>query len=463
MKKLPYYLLIGILVPSLLSTASTITNKERVPLKLHIDSIVVDSHNDTMMKIVDENTWLPVVDIRENTDFHIDIPKLRAGNVKVAYFAAYSSAFYGRPSTSTSRTLALINALYYTEKNNSDVFQIVKSYKDIEEAVRSKKIAAVPTIEGAYSITKENRVDLVKQYYDLGVRAIGYTWNYSNDLAEGLYSSYGDKEGTLSPKGLSVLGKDMIYQLNDLGIIIDVSHLSKDSFNDVLNETRSPIIASHSGAISIFNHSRNLDDKQLQRIKENNGVVGVVYHDEFVNGKDITYVSHLVDHIDYITKLIGVNHVGLGSDFDGAHLPNDLENSSKVYKITEEMVRRGYESGDIQKILGQNHLRVLKDNENNKIEMEEIQNLIIKPDFNMGDSLQKEVLILTAQVEGETKGLRFRGIVNGIEKEVVLQGDKLILSFDEKLTEKFYAISFEASDNNGKVTRETRIINILNN
>lgn len=460
MKRIIYISLIFFLGSSILLSAYTNTNKERVSLKLHIESIVVDSHNDTMMKTLDENTWLPILDIRKNTDLHIDIPKLRAGNIKVSYFAAYSSAFYGRPNTSASRTLALLNALYYTEKNNGDVFKIVKTYNELEKAVLDKKIAAVPTIEGAYSFTKDNSRDLLKQYYDLGVRAIGFTWNYSNELAEGLYGSFGDKDGTLSPKGLTSLGKDMVRDLNDLGIIIDVSHLSQDSFYDVIGLTRSPIIASHSGAISVFEHARNLTDDQLLKIKENNGVVGLVYHEEFVNGEGTSYVKNLVDHMDYMVNLIGIDHVGLGSDFDGARLPKDLEDSSKVYRITDELVKRGYGDEDIKKILGKNHLRVYKENEYNMAEVKKIENLKITPYFNMGESLSKDIEVLSARVNGNTENIKFRGIINGVEKKVELRGDKLTIYLDEDLTEKFYVVSFEATDENGSSHRETRIINI---
>ncbi len=460
MKKYIIISLVSFLLPAVIISSYANTIKERVPLKLHIDSIVVDSHNDTMMKIIDESTWLPVLDLRNDTDLHIDIPKLRAGNIKVSYFAAYSSSYHGRPNTSASRTLALINALYYTQRNNSDIFKIVKSYKELERAVLDKKIAAVATIEGAYSITRENSTSLVNQYYDLGIRSIGFTWNYSNELAEGLYRAYGDRDGTRSPKGLTSLGKDMVRELNDLGIIIDVSHLSPDSFYDVITITRSPIIASHSGAISVFNHPRNLDDFQLRKIQENNGVVGVVYHEEFVSGVGTSYVANIVDHIDHIVNLIGVDHVGLGSDFDGAHLPNDLQESSKVYRITEELLRRGYSDSDIKKILGLNHLRVFKENENNKKIPGGIQDLNITPHFNMGDSFSKDLKTVTARVSGNLKDIRFRGILNGVEKKIELNEDKLILSIDENLTERFYVVSFEAENKDGKILRETRIINI---
>ena len=136
--------------------------KERNALKLHIESVIVDTHNDSMMKIIDENTWLPVTDIRYNTNNHIDIPKMRAGNLKVGFFAAYTSAYYGNPNKALSRTLALLNALYWTEKNNSDIFSITSSSKEIERALLDWKIAAVPTIEGAYSINNKNGIELLR-------------------------------------------------------------------------------------------------------------------------------------------------------------------------------------------------------------------------------------------------------------------------------------------------------------
>ena len=177
---------------------------------------IVDSHNDTMMKIVDEKTWLPIIDIREETALQIDIPKMKEGNLGVGYFAAYSSSFYGNPNRSVSRTLALINGLYYTQKRNQDQFNVATSLEQINNTVVKKRIAAVPAIEGAYFVSKENGKDILNQYYDLGIRSIGFTWNYSNALGEGLHKAFGDKDGTKSPEVLTELGVKTIERMNKL-------------------------------------------------------------------------------------------------------------------------------------------------------------------------------------------------------------------------------------------------------
>lgn len=449
-----------------LGTAFVYTKRDGVmiPLKLHIDSVVVDSHNDTMMKIVDEMTWLPVIDIREETDLQIDLKKLRAGNLSVPFFAAYSSPFYGNPDRSVSRTLALINALYHTQRYNRDIIKIASSYKDIEGAVLKNQIAAVPSIEGAYSISNENGLELLKQYDDLGVKAIGFTWNYSNALGEGLYQSYGDKNGTFSSGGLTELGRTIVSEMNRYGMIIDVSHLAETTFWDVIETSQLPIIASHSGAFSVFIHERNLKDEQILAIKDNGGVIGVVFFRDFIAKPGFASVEKIVDHIDHIVKLAGVDHVGLGSDFDGAEMPWDMEDSSKIYKITEELAIRGYSEKDIKKILGLNMLRVIKENDKARIPNAKIDGFEIIPLLQMGERLNTSTPVLRASVSGhEEKDLSFRVIINGIAHPADVDGGYIVHEIKEPLKEKFYVVTFEASDRDGGIKRQTRIIYIEGN
>lgn len=428
------------------------------PLKLHIDSVLVDSHNDTMMRIVREDNWLPEVDIGEKTDLQADLPKLRAGNISVPFFAAYSSPFYGNPDRSISRKLALFNALYWTCENNSHMMSIASNYSQIEEAVLQRKIAAVPAIEGAYSFTAENGKELLFQYHDLGVKSIGFTWNYSNDLGEGLYRAYGDFTGTPSSGGLTDLGIEIMDQMNRLGILVDVSHLAESSFWDVMAHTKSPAIASHSGAYSVTPHPRNLTDGQLGAIADNGGVVGVVYHDVFLGKPGSASVKDIVDHIDHIVKVAGMDHVGLGSDFDGAYMPVDMEDASKVYRITEELAKRGYLESDIKKILGLNFLRVIKENDQLAQKVEHMVGTTIIPHIEMGQAIRENMPVFTASITGNTDNLRVHGVVNGKRQAAGISEGRIEFSPGEALRERFYAVTFVATDLEGREARETRII-----
>lgn len=420
---------------------------------------IVDSHNDTMMQIVDEDTWLPIIDIRKETSLQIDIPKMKKGNLDVAYFAAYSSPFYGNYNRSVSRTLALINGLYYTQKRNQDQLNIAPSVEQINKTLANNRIAAVPAIEGAYFISKENSKEILNQYYDLGVRSIGFTWNYSNALAEGLHKAFGDKNGSRSPAGLTPLGIETVERMNKLGIIIDVSHLSPASFWDVIKYSKTPIIASHSGSYSVNPHIRNLFDDQILALGKNGGVIGVVYHDEFVKTREAASVAYIVDHIDYIVDLIGIDHVGLGSDFDGAFLPKDLPDASKLGLIIDELVLRGYSDEDIEKICSKNHLRVLSEVETLNEKEIPIDNHNIYPYFIMGEKFHTKTPLFRARITGNNKGVEYRFILNGIAYNIDPNGEMLEFQVKEPLKEKFYVVSFEGKRED-RVTRTTKIVYI---
>lgn len=439
-------------------------------LKSHLNSIVVDGHNDTMLKIIDDKTWLPKINIGKNTDNHIDIPKLVEGGLNVPFFAAFTSGYYNDIQKSISRTLALINALYWTENNNIDSFKIANSVENIKEIVAEGKIAAIPTIEGAYSLDENNAIELLRQYYDLGIKVVGFNWNYSNDLGEGCSKTYNDPDKTPSSGGLTKLGEKVALEMNKLGMIIDVSHMAESTFWDIINVSKMPIIASHSGVYALRNHPRNLKDEQLKALAKNGGVIGIVLASSFLTDGEFAYVKDYVDHIDYAVNLIGIDHVGIGSDFDGTYLPDDIENSSELYKIVEELNNRGYKDDDIEKILGKNMLRVLKNAqcaaeyqaEKNKL------NLCITPDFKMGEIIEDSTPLLVAHLKNidklEIEDLDFKIIVDGISYKGIYDKKSFTmgLKLKQKLTEKFHVITFQVSDNRGKTKRSTIIIYINN-
>lgn len=459
MKNLKIYIIVGIILLSLSTGIYAIKEREMNALKLHIDSVVLDSHNDTMMKVIDEETWLPVVDIRNNTPFHVDIPKMRAGNLRGAFFAAYTSDFYGNPERALSRTLALVNALYWTEKNNSDIFNITSTYEEIQSSIKEWKIAAIPSIEGGYSITEENYLQLIKQYHDLGVKAIAFNWNFSNALGEGANEVYADESKTKSSGGLTNLGKKAIKEMNELGIIVDVSHMNEETFWGVIKASKAPIMASHSGAYTIRPHRRNLKDDQLKAIKDSNGVAAMVMYRDFVKSLDDAYIKDYVDHIDYVVNLIGIDHVAIGSDFDGAELPLDMKDSSELYKITEELVKRGYKEGDIKKLLGLNTLRVIKDVEAFSKKTTKADNISIKPSLKMGDEVDNPPLLIGEITGRDIDVETIKVIVDGLEYNPNFNNETSTISLQlgRPLTEKFHVVTFEVANNDGEIVRATKI------
>ncbi|OCA87766.1 membrane dipeptidase [Bacillus sp. FJAT-27225] len=462
MKKLFYLGLVTLLALSVFLTAGYSSNAKQLSARdIHFNATVVDGHNDTMMKAVNPTTWLPETDIRGNTDFHIDIPKLQAGGLNVPFFAAYTSGYYGNNPRSISRTLALINALYWTEERNSDVMEITTSLKEIEKARR----------EGAYSLEQHNAIELLHQYYDLGIRALGFTWNYSNALGEGANRVYGDPARTPSPTGLTELGKEVAQEMNKLGMIIDVSHLSEQSFWDVIEVSKAPIMATHSGASSLREHARNLTDEQLKALAENGGVVGVVFYPDFLKygyPNEKVYIKDYVDHIEHAVKVAGIDHVALGSDFDGGPLPSDIKDASELYKVTEELFSRGFSQQDIEKLLGKNTLRLLKEvekaAEHNPIEAG--QGLTITPALKMGETVPSNSPLLTANLKringAPIDESSLRVIVDGIpySPEYNKETSTISLQLKEPLREKFHVVTFEAANTAGKVEKETRIFYI---
>jgi len=459
--------LLGVLMASLLmvssfNIASAVPATSENASRIHFDSIVVDTHNDTMMKVVNPQTWLPEVDLGGNTNFHIDIPKAQAGGLNVGFFSAYTG-YQGsgdiRTARTNSRILALLNALHWNARNNPDTLEITTSVKEIEKTVGSGKIAAVPTIEGAYSLEEFNAIELLNQYYDIGVRAVALVWNPANALGA----------GTTGPidMGLTKLGIEVVKEMNRLGMIVDVSHMNQTTFWDVIKYSKAPIIASHSSASGIRDHVRNLTDAQLLAIKENGGVAQMNFWNSVLGypGETIN-IKKLADHIDYAVNLIGVDHVGIGSDFDGANMPVDLPDASYLPKLTEELIERGYSKQDIEKILGLNSMRVLKEVEKvaEKDSSRVGQGITIIPSLEMGDIIQDASPLLTAAVKIE-KGNQIdksslRVIVDGIVYEAGYDDktEVLYLQLEEPLLKSnFHVVTFEGKNRAGKITRETRI------
>lgn len=445
--------------------------KEEIPyavIGVKPRAMVVDTHSDTLTKVVEDKTWLPSTDIGDRTSFDIDIPKLKEGDVSVQYFAAFTSGYYskGKPDylKSNSRLLSLMNAMYWVVHKNPQQIGIVRTFKDIRSLADDDRISAVLAVEGAYSLEKGNGKELLRQYNDLGVRAIGLTWNYSNALGEGANCVY--KDGTPSKGGLTEFGKEIVEEMNRLGIIIDVSHMNEETFWHVIKASNKPIIASHSGVYALREHVRNLTDEQIRAIAQKGGTVQIVFYPGFLSvSEDKVGIETIVDHIEHVIKIAGIEHVGIGSDFDGAEMPKDLKDASMLPKLEKELKGRGYGKEEIEKIMGGNIMRVMEEAWEDPVSEEGMTKAPkIKPLIRMGEAIEGVTPVLAAELEAAATG----STIDAQSLKVIVDGRVYIPQFNpekgavflelkEPLTERFHVVTFFAADLEGNSRRETRI------
>lgn len=363
--------------------------------------IILDAHNDTMMKAVNPSTYQLDTNIGESTDFDIDLNKMTSAGVDLLYFAAFTDDL-GSWRENHNAILASLRGLKITRDLNSDRFRIPMCFSDVISGIEAGVLMGIHSIEGAYAFTDNNMIGLLKQYDDLGVKVIAPVWNHSNSLGEGTLEKYLDE--IPSPPGLTKLGRSFVGAMNHLGIIIDVSHMNDRTFWDTVKTTTMPIIASHSGVYALREHVRNLKDDQIKAIAETGGVINVVFCRNFI-GDASADVSVLVDHIEYIIKLVGVDHVGLGSDFDGATMPVGLKDLSEIGKIEAELRTRGYDEADLKKIMGHNNLRVLKKHDDKRQKQEKIPaTMTVKSEAQDFKMINQPVAELTITLESPLEG-----------------------------------------------------------
>jgi membrane dipeptidase len=432
--------------------------------KIHNDALAVDTHNDVMVNTVESTTWLPMESIGSQLSTgnrHLDIPKMQEGGLDVAFFAAYTPGFT-QPGRSNSRILALINSLHWNARINEKKFVVAVSSKEIEELSNERKVGVI-AIEGAYSLEEYNYKGLLRQYFDLGVRMIALCWSNSNSLGEGVKNAYVD--GTASSGGLTALGAKVIGEMERLGITIDVAHMNVKTFWDTIAVAKGPIVASHSCASAIHNVPRNLNDDQIRAIAKSSGVVQINFYPVFLGCDGRNGLNELVDHIDYVTQLVGVDYVGLGSDFDGATMPADIPSAAYYYRITEQLIDRGYTKAGIEKILGANIMRVFKEVETRADKTCKTARIDIAPDISPGDRVYSWTPYFTAKVSDNGIAVDVSGFklfVDGIEYVPTFDPYTRILSLliIQPLTEKFHVVTFEGASICGAITRETRIFYI---
>ncbi len=317
--------------------------------ELHRRYAVVDAHVDTVLALEGGRSFTAWGD-----SGHADLPRLLAGGVRYQVFALFIQPQY-KPERALAQVLHLWDTLEraFAEAGPERVRLCTRPEDLTPEAVPPGQLGAVVSIEGGEAVGTDPA--LVRVLHRLGVRAMGLTWNERNAIADG--AGEADAGG-----GLTRFGRALVGEMNRLGMIVDVSHLCARSFWDVLATSRRPVIASHSNARAVCDHVRNLDDAQIRALAEAGGVMGMNFYADFLDHDPARAdIARVCDHIDHICDLVGPEHVGLGSDFDGIQrAPTGLGDVSRLPALTEALLARGYGEAALAGILGGNFLRVFR-------------------------------------------------------------------------------------------------------
>jgi len=313
------------------------------PLQVHREAVVVDLHVDTLLDLAAGKRTLE----GSSGKGHVDLPRLRQGGVDVQVFAAYINP--REAGRGQARARELIAAFQQATARHSDALAPARTVAEIAAAGRAGKIAAVLAVENLGDAI-QGEIAQVDWLYTQGVRVAGLTWNPANALGDGARET---RHGGLTP-----LGRQVVARLQELGVIVDVSHLSPATVQDVLAATRGPIIATHSNAWAVRPHYRNLTDDHLRALAARGGVVGINFYPEFLGAATLEAV---IAHIDHMVRVMGIDHVALGSDFDGIErVPQGLEDVSRLPNLTRALLARGYTPEQVRKILGANALRLFR-------------------------------------------------------------------------------------------------------
>jgi len=315
---------------------------------LHFDAIVVDGHCDTLGDVANGLRSLG----ERSQQGHVDLPRLRAGGVTGQIFACFVPVHEYRRGAARY-ALRMVDAMHRACAAYPDDLLLATSAADIRRAKAGGRVAGILGLEGAEPL--EGSLEVLRCFHRLGVRNLGLTWNYRNETSDGVM------EGP-SAQGLTEFGVQVVEECNRLGIMIDVAHLAPAGVSDVLRVSRKPIIASHSNAKALCGHVRNLTDDQLRAIAAQGGLIGVTFVNAFLHypSRDAT-ISHVLDQIDYLVQVAGPDHVMIGSDFDGATMPQGIVDATSYPDLTADMLARGHDEQTIRQVLGLNFLRVFEE------------------------------------------------------------------------------------------------------
>ena len=350
-------------------------------------AVGIDSHIDTVQRVM-----LGEDLSKRNGVGHVDLPRLREGGMQAPIFAFWVPVFF-RGAEAVRRTLDLRDAMQSVLDSNKDQIELATTAADIERIFEAKKISAFLSIEGGHAIDDDLRV--LRTYYRLGIRSMTLTHARNNNWAD-------SANDTPLHNGLTDFGKEVVREMNRLGMLVDLSHASDKTFYDALSVTTKPLILSHSSMRAISNVPRNASDEMLRALAKNGGAIGINFGMGFINPKDqealrlateneaeappltgrpldeyatnnarklfdervtvVATIEDVADHIDHAIRVAGIDHIGIGSDFDGiAATANGLEDISKMPALVAVLMRRGYSEQDLKKILGGNTLRVIRE------------------------------------------------------------------------------------------------------
>ena len=332
--------------------------------KIHHSMLTIDSHSDTPLNIMRRGPYLSIRGDSHKGGSKIDFPRMKEGGLDGVFFAVFVGQGPRTPEDNEKArqtALAIFDSIHAVINRYPALIQQGLTADDLKKINKGGRLAIFIGIENGYVIGTD--IGLLKTYYDLGARYITLCHSYNNDICD----SSTDDDGP-EHNGLSEFGKKVVNEMNRLGMIIDVSHVSDKAFYDILEISKAPVIASHSSARALCDHPRNLDDEMLLALADNNGVIQVCTVSEYLKEMPpkLATVSDFVDHIDHIVRIAGIDHVGIGTDFDGGGELEGCYDVSEMENITFELLKRDYSEEDIQKIWSGNLLRVFREVEGMK-------------------------------------------------------------------------------------------------
>lgn len=381
-------------------------------LQIHKKALIVDGHNDITSPMYDEDFSLASNSLGkyhlDGDPFHTDFSRIKKGNITGVFFSIYVSRDFAEktPFGSMKRAMNLIDTVYREAEKYPDKMMIAASTKDIRLAKKQGKIAALMGIEGGHAI--EDSLFALRDFYRLGVRYMTLTHNNTNNWADACCDKDKDGKEVKPYGGLNDFGKEVVREMNRLGMLVDISHVSDDTMRDVFEVSNAPVIYSHSSARKFSDHPRDVPDDILKMLPKNGGVIMINFYPAFLDQRYLDedrardkklekqlkelnekykddkqkyneekrklyaanpiYIppyTKIVDHIDYVKKVVGIDCVGIGSDFDGVpSLPTGMNGAEDLVLVTYEMLKRGYTEQEIYKVLGENFMRAFAKAEN---------------------------------------------------------------------------------------------------
>jgi membrane dipeptidase len=356
--------------------------------RIHAETIGIDSHIDTLQRVLNGKEDIS----RRTSRGHVDLPRLREAGMRAPFFALYVPTYY-KGAEAVRRTLQLRDAMQSVFDAHPDQIELALSAADVERIGKTGKIAAVLTIESGHAIA--DNLAVLRMFHRLGVRSMTLSHFRNTNWAD-------SSTDTPAHNGLTDFGREVVREMNRIGMIVDISHVSDKTFSDTLAATSKPVIASHSSCRALTDVPRNMTDDMIKALAKNGGVIGINFGGNFLSQKEVeasrknfaaraavdpglsgqaldefatrdyleTYstmrpnlstLQDAVAHIDHVVKLVGVDHVGIGSDWDGiSTVPAGLEDVSRMPSLTAALLERGYSEQDVKKILSGNFLRVMR-------------------------------------------------------------------------------------------------------